>query len=240
MMKQALRRVERHGGFTLVEVLAALAITSVIIGATVALTHNVALYFDRGTRGVAEGERLLLAVERLAADIGSARFAWRATEAGSALAFTGEPGTGEEPAKLIFVTAGASAKDQHGDEVVGLSIEQQGELTRLVRRRAAWWGPRTRFEDLTLGDPVILLEGKFLMSFDFGRVTRDAVAWNDSWKDQPTLPRIVRFILRDRASGADLLAGNEFLVRADASGGCAQQGASGCVGRVTQAAQEPR
>ena len=60
-MKHARRRVERQGGFTLVEVLAALAITSVIIAATVGLTHNVALYFDRGTRGVAEGERLLLA-----------------------------------------------------------------------------------------------------------------------------------------------------------------------------------
>jgi prepilin-type N-terminal cleavage/methylation domain-containing protein len=227
-MKHARRRVERQGGFTLVEVLAALAITSVIIAATVTLTHNVALYFDRGTRGVAEGERLLLAVERLAADIGSARFASRMTEAGSALAFTGEPGTSEAPAKLIFVTAGASAENQHGDEAVGLSIEQQGEQTRLVRRRAAWWGPRTRFEDLALGDPVILLEGKFLMSFDFGRVTGEQIAWNNDWKDQPALPRIVRFILRDRASGADLLPGNQFLVRADASGGCGQQ-ASGCV-----------
>ena len=55
-------------GFTLVEVLAALAIASVIIMASAALIRNVALFFDRGTRGVTEAERLMLAVERLAGD----------------------------------------------------------------------------------------------------------------------------------------------------------------------------
>src|SRR5258705_10127394 len=61
-------------GFTLIEVLAALAIASVIIMASTALIHNVALFFDRGTRSVTEAERLMLAVERLAGDFSSARF----------------------------------------------------------------------------------------------------------------------------------------------------------------------
>ncbi len=69
-------------GFTLVEVLAALAIASVIIMASTALIHNVALFFDRGTRGVTEAERLMLAVERLAGDFSSARFISRRTEDG--------------------------------------------------------------------------------------------------------------------------------------------------------------
>ena len=74
-------------GFTLVEVLAALAIASVIIMASAALIRNVALFFDRGTRGVTEAERLMLAVERLAGDFGSARFVWRRTEDDAAVAF---------------------------------------------------------------------------------------------------------------------------------------------------------
>ena len=69
-------------GFTLIEVLAALAIASVIIMASTALIHNVALFFDRGTRSVTEAERLMLAVERLAGDFSSARFVSRRTEAG--------------------------------------------------------------------------------------------------------------------------------------------------------------
>ena len=67
------------------------------------------------------------------------------------------------------------------------------------------------------------------MAFGFGRIARDsAVTWNDDWKDQATLPRLVRLILRDRVTGADLLAGAEFLIRADASGGCSQRDASAC------------
>ncbi|HMI15573.1 MAG TPA: prepilin-type cleavage/methylation domain-containing protein, partial [Bradyrhizobium sp.] len=68
------------------EVLAALAIASVIIMASTALIHNVALFFDRGTRGVTEAERLMLAVERLAGDFSSARFISRRTEDGAAAA----------------------------------------------------------------------------------------------------------------------------------------------------------
>src|SRR6266478_9865839 len=115
----------RHG-FTLVELLAALAIASVIIAATGALVHNVALYFDRGTRGVSEGERLVLAVERLAVDFGSARFVLQTTEAGTALAFTGEPASSGEPAKIVFVGAGGIASGPQGEEVVNVTVEQEG------------------------------------------------------------------------------------------------------------------
>src|SRR5262245_27626212 len=119
----------RREGSTLVEVLAALAITSVIIAAIGALVHNVALSFERGTRRVSEGERLILAVERLAADIGSARFVQRATDNGAALAFSGEPAKGEEAAKIIFVGAGGSGFNHDGEEAVSLTVEQEGEVT---------------------------------------------------------------------------------------------------------------
>ena len=91
-------------GFTLIEALAALAIASVIIMASTALIHNVALFFDRGTRSVTEAERLMLAVERLAGDFSSARFVPRRTEQGTgAAAFAGEP------TSIVFVGAGRAA-----------------------------------------------------------------------------------------------------------------------------------
>jgi prepilin-type N-terminal cleavage/methylation domain-containing protein len=221
-MRRRRAHTERRHGFTLVEVLAALAIAAVIIVATGALVHNVALHFERGTRGVSEGERLILAVERLAADIGSARFITRMSEGTTTLAFIGVP------AKIMFVGAGGVPANASGEEVVSLTLEQEDDVTRLVRRRAPWLGPRTRFEDVTLNDPVVLLEGKFLISFAFGRVGEDnALAWSDDWKGQASLPRFVRLKLRDGVTGADLLAATDFVIRADASVGCAQ-GASAC------------
>src|ERR1700737_858267 len=218
---------ERRHGFTLVEALAALAIAAVIIAATSALVHNVALHFDHGTRGVSEGERLILAVERLAADIGSARFVTRMSEGSAALAFIGEPATAAQPARMIFVSAGGVAANASGEEVVSLTTEQDEDVARLVRRRAPWLGPRTRFEDIRLQDPVVLLEGKFYMSFAFGRLSQDnALAWSDDWRGQ-VMPRFVQLKLRDRVTGADLLTGAEFVIRADASAGCAQVGSQG-------------
>src|SRR6266436_5841260 len=140
-------------GFTLVEVLAALAIASVIIMASTALIHNVALFFDRGTRGVTEAERLMLAVERLAGDFSSARFGSRRTEEGAAaVAFAGEPSSREGQARIVFVGAGRAASGSLDDDLISLIVEQDGEVRRLVRRRATWPGPRARFEDVTLQD----------------------------------------------------------------------------------------
>src|SRR5206468_6125916 len=136
-------------GFTLMEVLAALAIASVIIMASTALIHNVALFFDRGTRGVTEAERLMLAVERLAGDFRSARFGSRRTEEGAAaVAFAGEPSSREGQARIVFVGAGRAASRSLDDDLISLMVEQDGEISRLVRRRATWPGPRARFEDV--------------------------------------------------------------------------------------------
>src|SRR5215510_7860195 len=105
-------------GFTLVEVLAAFAIGSVIIIATAALVHDVALHFDRGSRTVDVAERFILAVDRLSADFGSARQVARRTESGRAVAFSAETGSSQKPGKIVFVGAAPVGSEPPGDEVV--------------------------------------------------------------------------------------------------------------------------
>jgi prepilin-type N-terminal cleavage/methylation domain-containing protein len=209
-------------GFTLIEVLAALAIASVIIMASTALIHNVALFFDRGTRGVTEAERLMLAVERLAGDFSSARFVSRRTEVGAAgAAFAGEP------ASIVFVGAGRAASGSLDDDLISLMVEQDGEISRLVRRRATWPGPRARFEDVTPQDSVVLIEGKLDISFVFGRFAPDgALAWQASWAGEGALPQYVRLSLRDQATGANPLGEADFVIRANAPAACGQADAA--------------
>jgi prepilin-type N-terminal cleavage/methylation domain-containing protein len=219
-----MKRVPRSNGcagFTLIEALAALAVGSVVILATAALIHDVARHFDRGTRGAQEGERVLVAVERLAQDFNSARFvAWTAN-GGPSLAFIGEPAKDDRPARVTFVGDAGIMAGPQGEEVVTLTIERAGDLTRLVRRRAAWAGPRTRFENVSPQDAVVLIEGALDIAFAFGGVAPSGgLQWSESWIAQATLPRFVRLILRDRATHSDLLGEADFVVRADAPPGC--------------------
>jgi prepilin-type N-terminal cleavage/methylation domain-containing protein len=222
-----------RAGFTLIEVLAALAIASVIILTSTTLIHNVALFFDRGTRGAADAERIMLAVERLASDFGSARFVPRRAEDGSsAIAFAAESATSERPGGISFVGAARAGLGTSAEsELISLSIERDGEINRLVRRHAAWPAPRARFEDAALQDSVILLEGRLDISFVFGRVTPDGgLSWYASWTGEQVLPRYVRLILRDRATGTDLLGEADFVVRANAPASCGRaEAAVGCL-----------
>ena len=166
-------------GFTLVEVLAALAIGSVIIVATAALVHDVALHFDRGSRTVDVAERFILAVDRLAADFGSARQVARRTEAGRAVAFSAETGSSQNPGKIVFVGAAPVASAPPGDEVVMLTFERDDNVMRLVRRRAPWPGPNSSFGDVAPDNPVVLIEGKWDISFLLGRLTPGgALTWH--------------------------------------------------------------
>jgi hypothetical protein len=211
------------GGFTLLETLTALAIAAVIIVATTGLLHDVLLHFDRGTRRVTEAEHLLQAVHRLAGDFASARFILRPNVAGaSAPAGLGVLFIGD-PSSVTFVAAGGVMTGPQGEEMVKLSVEADGEVSRLVRRRAAWREPHAHFDDIPPQDPVVILEGRVDISFTYGRLTPDAgLTWSDNWTGEFGLPRLVRVIVREPNSGVDLLAEAPFLVRADAPPACAR------------------
>ena len=226
----------------MVEVLAAFAIASVIMVATAALMHNLTTSFDRGTNRVTAGERLALAADRLAADIGSARFVLQPASAGKAIAFLGEP------TKITFVGAGLidPGRQDNGarpmaPEIVSVAAQSLEDATEIVRRRAPWRGLRQPIESAVLRDEVVLLAGRFDAAFTFGRLAPDgSVSWSSSWKNEHSLPRLVKLSLRERATNIDLLGGAEFAIRADAPPACANTGASpDCLTNPAGAPQKP-
>jgi prepilin-type N-terminal cleavage/methylation domain-containing protein len=228
----------RQRGFTLIEALAALVISSVIIAGTATLIHSVARNFDRGTRGVDAADGLMLAVERLAADFASARFVTWTTANGPALAFKGEQT--DKLARVVFVGGRDNGYGSRSDEVVTLSTERSDGVTRLVRRRAAWSGADTLVDRLSPQDPVVLIEGNLDISFVFGRLADGGgLVWSATWTDATALPRFVRLILRDRATGADPVGEADFIVRADAPPACGRPDAGpDCLSRVLPPARQ--
>jgi prepilin-type N-terminal cleavage/methylation domain-containing protein len=210
-------RESARAGFTLIESLVALAITSFIIFSAATLIHDGAFFFDRGTRAVDQTEQFALAVDCLTQDFGAARFVIENDAGRPKALFTGEGGEG----KALFVTAGGKASGPQGEEIVEYSIEQDDETSKLVRRRAPWPGLRAPLVGAELRDPVILLSGKFDIAFGFSeRTSAGALIWRDRWTGDVGLPHSVRLTLRDRATGVDLLAGGDFPVRANAPMAC--------------------
>jgi hypothetical protein len=206
----------------------------VIITATVSLIHAVAKNFDRGTRGVDAADGLMLAVERLASDFASARLVAWMTANGPAVAFKGEAADGAKPARIMFVGGRDTGDGSRSDEVVTLSIERADGVTRLVRRRAVWPGADMPVDRLSPQDAVVLLEGDLDIAFVFGRVVQGGgLAWSTTWNDATSLPRFVRLVLRDRATGADPVGEADFIVRADAPLACGRPDAGpDCLSRV--------
>jgi general secretion pathway protein J len=226
-------------GFSLIEVLVAFAISSVVIVATATLIHMVGTTFDRGARAVDAADRLVLAVDRLASDFGSARFVVWNTAGGAALAFKAEQADGEKPARIIFIGGGGIGSGVRGDELISLTVEKSGGVSRLVRRRAAWIGPGTLIEQASLRDPVVLIEGHLDISFLFGRIDYGGgLVWSTTWNGETALPRFVRLIMRDRATGSDPVGEADFIVHADVPLACGRADASlDCISRVLPAAK---
>ncbi|OAI30432.1 hypothetical protein A1351_09160 [Methylosinus sp. R-45379] len=232
----------RRAGFTLVETLAALAVAAAIIFGAAALVHHVALYFDRGALGVNEAERFALAMDRLSRDFGAARFVAGSIEMpkgkekrAAPVAFEGGPG------RIVFVTGSAVGARAAREEALTLEVEPLRDgVTRLVRRRSVWLGPRAGLVAEAAGDAVALLEGRYDISFDFARMdARGALAWTDRWTEETELPRVVRLRLADPVTGADLAAGAQFVLWADAPAACAREGGD-CMPGKTAAPSEKK
>ena len=146
------------GGFSLLELLAALAIGSVVLAAIAGLIRNVGLSFEAGTRGVGHAERLLLALERIATDLASTRYVHISGEQGAKAIFNGGA------KKLAFISGAGVASGTPGEEIVVLEVEEGSDATRLVRRRAPWLG-RAAAAEAKPRDAVVLLEGNLQISF---------------------------------------------------------------------------
>ena len=115
-----------------------------------------------------------------------------------------------------------------------MTIETTEDQTQLVRRRSAWRGPRVPIERASMADEVILVKGKFDLSFSFSEIGEDGrLVWRDRWSGEKGLPRSVRLNLRDDITGLDLLAGAEFLIRADAPWACTS-GEKNCLGQQSK------
>ena len=186
--KPARRRGD--AGFTLIEVLLATLLMTIILGALATVTAQWLPNWNRGMSHVQRMERLATGLERIVADLSVAQMVTINADARTPLFDGGE-------LAVTFVRSAVGPNSQPGLEIVRFAEKADAEGLVLVRER-------TRFTTTTadarvqLGGPVVLLRAPFRISFSYAGPDQ---VWRTTWRGEPVLPRFIRVVVRDGASG---------------------------------------
>lgn len=189
-----IRCARAHGrlgadGFTLLEMLMAVAAMAMIVGALGAVTGQWLPNWKRGLVLVQSNEQLAIALDRLAADLASAEYV-------AATGLDDNPAFSGTDSEIIFVRAGLGPNQRGGLDIVRVaSIVENGERM-LVRSRAPFrvLAPG----DPALGrivfrDPVVLMRPPWRLAFAFA--AQDG-KWQSRWRIAGDLPTWIRLDIR--------------------------------------------
>jgi len=213
-----MKRVCRHrtsaiAGFTLLEALVATTLMGMILAAIGAITARWLPNWDRGFIRVQRSEQLSIALNRLAADLSASEFITPNREAklpifeGSASAVT-------------LVRSAVGPNTRPGLEVVRIAESTDRQGLALVRSRspfAPFGLGEVSASQLRFADPVVLLRAPYRVSFSYS--AGDGI-WSDNWQNTNQLPAVVRFLIRDAATGRTLSISSATMIHVELPAGC--------------------
>jgi general secretion pathway protein J len=181
-------------GFTLIEALAALALTGLVLSALATLTAQWLPSWNRGFDRIQQSELISISMRRIAADLAAAEFT-PANRSSKKPLFDGTAST------VSFVRTAIGPNAGVGLDVVRISeVTDAGRLVTL--RSRAPFVPLPPGVSLTernrASDPVVLLRTPLRISFAYAGPDR---AFHDEWRDMDALPTAIMLTVRDAASG---------------------------------------
>jgi len=200
-----------EAGFTLIEVLAATLLMTMILAALGTVTAQWMPNWNRGMARVQRAERLALGLDRIVADLTVAEMVPINSDArvplfeGSELAVT-------------FVRTAVGPQTRPGLEIIRLVEKADSQGLALVRERAPFL-PMPRDAQILFGDQVVLIRAPFRVTFSYAGPDQ---IWQKEWRGQMQLPEKIRIAVRDGATGQMLDMSSVSIVHADAWAECAR------------------
>ena len=215
-------RLEDEGGFTLIEMLVALALMGLVLSALANITSQWLPNWNRGMDRIQRSESIGLALQRIGADLAAAEYVSANREQRQPL-FDGSE------LSVTFVRTALGPNARPGLDVVRIGeTTDRGDLVT-VRSRTPFVPllPATSLsEQLQFSDPVALLRPPFRLSFSYAGTDR---VWRNSWHEADKLPAAIKLTVRDGATERVLSVSTVASVHAEAPtvAKCAQPG-NGC------------
>jgi len=214
------RRVRAdEAGFTLIEVLVATLLMTVILAALATVTAQWMPNWSRGMARVQRAERLALGLDRIVADLAVAEM----------LPINGDAKVplfeGSELA-VTFVRTAVGPNTRPGLEIVRLIEKADSQGLALVRERAPF-APMARDAQIRFADQVVLVRSPFRVTFSYAGPDQ---VWQPEWRGQMQLPEKIRIAVRDGTTGQMLGMSSASIVHADAWAECARaKNATACL-----------
>lgn len=219
-----MNRFARHGvadeaGFTLIEVLMATLLMTIILGALATVTTQWLPNWNRGMAHVQRAERLATGLERITADLSVAEMMPANGDAKTPL-FDGSE------LSVTFVRTAVGPNTRPGLEVVRLVEKADDQGLALVRERAAFT-PMPSDAQIRFTDPVVLIRSPFRVTFSYAGADQ---VWQPVWRAQKQLPEIIRIAVRNAATGQVLAVSSAAIVHINVPSECARaKSASACL-----------
>jgi len=206
-------RARRAGeaGFTLIEVLMATLLMTVILSALATVTAQWLPNWNRGMARVQRAERLAIGLERIAADLSVAEMMPINGDARVPL-FEGAE------LSVTFVRTAVGPNTQPGLEIIRLIEKADDQGLALVRERAPFT-PMPSDAQIRFADQVVLIRSPFRVSFSYAGPDQ---VWQKEWRGQKELPNMIRFSVRDIATGQVLAVTSATNVHVNAPAECAR------------------
>jgi general secretion pathway protein J len=220
-----------EAGFTLIEVMVATLLMTVILAALATVTSQWLPNWNRGIARVQRAEKLALALDRIISDFAVAEMI--PLNGSAKLPFF----EGGELA-VTFVRSAVGPAAHPGLEFVRFSEKADSQGLAMVRERAPFV-PMQADGQIRFDDQVVLIRQPYRMTFSYAGPDQ---VWQSEWRGQSRLPLKVRIALRDSATGQMLSVSSAAIVHIDGSAACAAQGddRSGCAAAGAVQANPPK
>jgi general secretion pathway protein J len=205
------RALADEAGFTLIEVLMATLLMTVILAALVTVTAQWLPNWNKGMARVQRAERLAMGLDRIVADLSVAEMIPSNGDAKMPLF------EGAELA-VTFVRTAVGPNARPGLEIIRFIEKADSQGLAMVRERAPFT-PMASDAQIRFADQVVLIRSPFRVTFSYAGPDQ---VWQPNWRSQMQLPDRIRIAVRDGATGQVLAVSSATVVHANAWAECAR------------------
>jgi prepilin-type N-terminal cleavage/methylation domain-containing protein len=212
-----------ESGFTLLEILVGLFISSLILGGLGLAMGSINRGFEQTTASIDRQGSVTTGLEVFHQDVSRIERVTDNPENPARFLFTGSP------LEVVYVLAERPGSNEEGLYWVRLAItKESGGESVLTRMRAPFKRPVPALTAIAWKDEVVLIRGPVDIKLSYRNPRAGLRDWAGLWAAGNMLPEQIRIEVTDTATGRARVPGLTATLKIAAEAGCADANAAGC------------